>query len=313
MRVVVVGTGGIGGYIGARLAKAGVDVLFVARGAHLEALQADGLRLTSTLGDVVLPKVNAVANGAGQPTADALLFTVKGPDTIHAAEGVASMVGPQSMIVTFQNGVEGLDLLQRRFGVPLVLPAVTFIGAIIESPGHIKHVNAPVQRSLFGEVDGRQSERARAFQELSMRAGLSMELVDDILARYWEKFIFVASYAAMCCISRYPVGVWAHTPEMLDMFVEGIREACVIARAKKVSFDEQRVIEESVTFVKNLAPHWKGSMLTDLERGKQIEIGTLSGHIHRMGKELGLPTPFHSTVYRALLPHAAGAQQPLRS
>lgn len=303
MNITIMGSGGIGGCIGGRLAASGANVLFLARGAHLEALQTRGLKLTSALGDLNLPSARALANAHGEPSADFVIFTVKGPETVAAAELIAPVVGPNTTIITFQNGVEGVDILQARFGKNAVLPGVTYIGAIIEAPGHIRQIGA-VNRSLFGEIDGGQSARGRTFRDMANSAGLEMQFVDNISEELWGKFAMLGPFSGIACLSRLPVGTWARTPETLELFVEGMREVIALARLKGVNLDESRLVPRSIEFVKKLEPTWKGSMLTDLERGKTIEVGSLAGYVHRTGKVLGVATPFHSTAYRALCYHA---------
>ncbi len=266
MYVTIMGSGGIGGCIGGRLAASGADVVFLARGAHLEALQTCGLRLTSALGDLNIPSVRAFANANGQPPADFVIFTVKGPETVAAAELIAPVVGSNTAIITFQNGVEGVDILQARFGKGTVLPGVTYIGAIIEAPGHIRQIGA-VNRSLFGETDGSQSTRGRTFSDMANSAGLEMQFVDNISEELWGKFAMLGPFSGIACLSRLPVGAWAHTPETLELFVEGMREVIALARLKGVDLDESRLVPRYTEFVKKLEPTWKGSMLTDLERG----------------------------------------------
>jgi 2-dehydropantoate 2-reductase len=312
VNVTIMGSGGIGGVIGGRLAASGADVLFLARGAHLEALQTRGLKLTSALGDLSLPSVRALASGYGQPPADFVIFTVKGPETVAAAELIAPVVGPNTSIITFQNGVEGVDILQARFGNNAVLPGVTYIGAVIEAPGHIRQIGV-VNRSLFGETDGSESTRGHTFRDMANSAGLDMQFVDNISEELWGKFAMLGPFSSIACLSRLPVGTWARTPETLELFLEGMREVIALARMKGVNLDESRLIPRSTEFVKKLEPTWKGSMLTDLERGKAIEVGSLAGYVHRTGKALGVATPFHSTAYRALCYHAGHNLMPSNS
>ena len=303
MRIAVMGVGGIGACIGGRLAAAGADVLFLARGAHLAALQSGGLRVTSALGDIRLPVIHARADAVGEPPADVVVFAVKGPDTAAAAETIAPLVGPDTAIVPFQNGVEHVEILQRRFGERAVLPGVTYIAAVIDGPGHVRHVGTG-NRSLLGEVDGADSVRTTAFATLAERAGLGMIVVDDILAQLWGKFALLGAFTAVACLSRQPVGVWTSTPETLALFVEGMHEIIAVAAAKGIALDAPGVVETSLAFMRTLEPPWKGSMLNDLERGKRIEIDSLSGYVHRLGRVLGVPTPLHSTAYRALCQYA---------
>lgn len=303
MNVTIMGSGGIGGCIGARLAAKGANVLFLARGAHLEALQTRGLKLTSALGDLDLPRIRALASAYGEPSADFVIFTVKGPETVAAAELIAPVVGPDTAIITFQNGVEGVDILQARFGKSAVLPGVTYIGAIIEAPGHIRQIGS-VNRSLFGEADGSHSTRGRTFAAFANSAGLEMHFVNNISEELWGKFAMLGPFSGIACLSRLPVGTWCRTPETLELFMEGMREVIALARLKGVELDESRLVPRYMEFLRKLEPTWKGSMLSDLERGKPIEVESLAGYVHRTGQSLGLKTPFHSTAYRALCHYA---------
>ena len=303
LRFAVMGVGGIGGCIGGRLAASGADVLFIARGSHLEALQSQGLRLTSALGDLHLTGIRARADVAGELPADFVIFAVKGPQTRAAAEAIAPLVGPDTAIITFQNGVEGVDILQQRFGRRAVMPGVTYIAAVIEAPGHIVHVGSG-NRSLVGEVDGAQSERGHAFSELASAAGLGMHFVDNIVEELWGKFALLAPFTGVACLSRLPVDVWIREPQMVELFIEGMREIFAVARRKDIVLDEDAIVKRSLDFMRTLAPGWKGSMLNDLDCGKQIEVDSLSGYVHREGRALGVPTPFHSTACRALCHYA---------
>jgi 2-dehydropantoate 2-reductase len=305
MRIAVMGVGGIGGCIGGRLAAAGgADVLFLARGAHLEALQTHGLRLTSALGDLHLRAIRARADARDEAPADYVIFAVKGPQTREAAELIAPLIGPGTAIVTFQNGVEGVEILRRRFGDHAVTPGVTYIAAVIEGPGHIRHVGSG-NRSLFGEIDGDLSKRGRAFSSLAKAAGLDMNLVNNILEELWGKFALLAPFAGIACLSRLPVDRWLREPQMVELFVEGMREIFAVARAKGVRLDEEELVTRSLEFMETLAPGWKGSMLNDLDHGKRIEVDSLSGYIHRTGRELGIAD--------AVSQHGVSGALPLRA
>jgi 2-dehydropantoate 2-reductase len=303
VKVAVVGVGGIGGCIGARLAAAGATVRFIARGAHLAALRESGLRLSSALGDVELPHVEVSADAAGTSPVDVVLLTVKGPDVVGAAGTIAPLVGPSTMIVPFLNGVEHVEILQRRFGAQAVVPGITYIAAVIDRPGRIRHVGTG-RRSLLGEVDGTRSARVEAFRALAGRAGLEVEIVPDIVRALWEKFVLLAAFTAVACLSRLPVGVWTRQPDTLALFIDGMREIVAVAAAKGIALDAEPLIDANLAFMRSLEPDWKGSMLNDLERGKRIEIESLSGYVHRLGRTLGVPTPLHSTAYRALCHHS---------
>lgn len=298
MRIAIMGSGGIGGLCGARLAAGGADVLFLARGAHLEAMRASGLRLTSILGDITLDRVEATDDPRGRAPADLVLFTVKGQDSASAMDLITPLVGPRTGIVSLQNGVEGPDRLAARFGGRAVIAGTTMISAIIAEPGVIQHVGKLTTLTI-GELDGVRSERVTAFQQRGKAAGLDVVVSDDIQRDLWWKFVGMASLSAVTSLSRLPMRTCAGIPETRALMMDAMKEVIAIAKARGVSVPEDTV-DKLLGFAEAADPKWKTSMCTDLEAGKTIEIETISGSVHRLGRELGVPTPVHSTAYRAL-------------
>jgi len=297
MRIVVMGTGGIGGFCGAKLAVKGAAVLFIARGEHLNTMQRSGLKLLSALGDVTLDRVTATDNPAGQGPADIVLFTVKGPDTDAAIELIA-VVGRETGIICFQNGVEGVDKLAARFGKRAVLPGATNTTAIIGSPGTICHVGKS-NSFTFGEWNGELSKRAVSYRDLAQAAGVNTQISSNALLDIWTKYVAAAGAMSVTCLARLPVRACMDTPETRELAIEAMQEIISLAKARSIEVPRD-TIDRVLSFGATLDPTWKTSMLTDLEAGKVIEAESIFGAAQRMGREAGVPTPVLSVAYRAL-------------
>jgi 2-dehydropantoate 2-reductase len=298
MRIAVMGSGGIGGFCGAKLAAKGADVLFIARGEHLKAMRSSGLRLLSALGDINLKEVNATDNPAGHSLADLVLFTVKGPDTDSAMELITPIVGQQTGIICFQNGVDGIDKLAARYGKAAVLPGAAVTNAIIGSPGIIRHVGQS-NSFTFGEWNGELSTRASAYRDLAQMAGINTQLSTTPLVDVWAKYVRAAAGMSVTCLSRLPLRACIETPETRELLVEAMREGISLARGRGIEVPRD-TIDRMLAVGAALDPSWKTSMLTDLEAGKVIEAESIFGAAHRMGRKLGQPTPVLSVAYRAL-------------
>ncbi len=303
MRIAIMGSGSLGGIIGGRLAASGADVLFVARGAHLKALKTNGLKVTSALGDLSLVTVNATEDPAGEVPADMVLFTVKGPDTEGAADLIRPLVGPGTGIISLQNGVSGIRTLAKRYGENAVLPGATMISGTVEGPGVVRHVGTGNQFTI-GEWDGTISSRALTFQAAAREAGLKVDLSDSIHNVVWSKLVVMAAFSAITSLTRLPVRTCAMVPELRELVTDAMREGMAIAQARGVEID-QDLPEKTLAFVQTVDPNWKTSMCNDLEAGRPIEIETISGDLHNLGRELGVATPVHSLAFRALRYYAA--------
>jgi 2-dehydropantoate 2-reductase len=301
MRVAIMGSGSIGGLVGGRLASAGAEVLFLARGAHLEALRASGLRILGE-SEVSLPRVDATDDPRGRQPVDFVIFTVKGPDTEAAAALIAPLVGEGTGIVSFQNGVEGVDILAARYGSEAVLPGTTMIAAVIEAPGVIRHVSAGGPFTV-AEWNGQQSGRVDALRAAFTQAGLDLRINEDAHVAIWSKFVAMASMSAITCLTRLPLRTLASIPETRELALEAMDEVIAVAKARGVTVPPD-VPSKLLTVIENVDPSWKTSMCNDLEAGKVIEVESLSGSLHRLGQDLGVPTPVHSVAYRALKPFA---------
>ena len=304
MRIAVMGAGGVGGYFGARLAAAGEDVLFIARGAHLEALKRGGLTLHSEAGDCRIDPAQATDDTASVGVVDAVLFCVKAYDTEVAARACRPLLGPETFIVTLQNGVESVDLISGIVGRACVLGGATYIVSNIEAPGVIRHIGRSDLMEL-GEPDG-PGPRARAMVGALQNAGVAALLADDMEASLWRKFVFLSATSSLTALTRQTLGVVRSDPVLRDVFKAALRETAAVAEARGVSLPddlEERIMNTLDTVV---AAGAKASQLVDLERGKPLELEWLSGAIHRFGQESGVATPVHSAVYAALKPFAGG-------
>jgi 2-dehydropantoate 2-reductase len=302
MRIAVFGTGAVGGYFGARLLDAGEEVSFIARGSHLAALQQHGLRVTSPKGNLQLA-VNATDDPSRVGAVDVVLLTVKLYDVDQAAAMLEPLVGPETVVVTLQNGVEAVGMVARHVGPAHVAGGVAYIAAVMDQPGHIMHVTA--DRLVFGEIDGRPSERLRRFQEAGRRAGFVADLSTSIDVDLWVKFVRLGTWSGVTAATRSSMGVIREHPALLRMMEAALEEAMAVGRARGIAFPEG-VVEGTRQMVRNFPPESKSSMLEDLERGRRLELPWLSGAIARMGEESGVPTPTHAFIAAILKPHERG-------
>lgn len=304
MRIAIMGSGGVGGYFGGRLAAAGEDVTFIARGAHLDAIRAHGLVLESTLGDVTVTPAQASDDPAAVGPVDLVIFTVKLYDTEAAAEATRPLLGPATGVVTFQNGVDSTEVLGRLLGIEHVIGGVAQIGAVVARPGVIRH-SSPFARFLFGELDGAPSTRVEALAQACTAAGIDHEVSTDISLAIWRKMIFLAPMSGMTALLRQPIGPIRADPDTRAMLERCIDEAVQVAIAARVQVTDSAV-EETMGWVDALAPGMRSSMLEDLEQGRRLELPWLSGALVRLGRTLGVPTPTHAFITTALKPHLAG-------
>lgn len=233
MRIAIFGTGAVGGYFGGRLAGAGEEVAFIARGMHLATLQQQGLRITSPKGDAHL-HVTATNDPARIGPVDVVLFTVKLYDVDSAAAGLAPLIGPGTVVITLQNGVEAVEMVSRHVGASHVAGGVAYVVAVVDEPGHITHTTA--DRLVFGEPDGRLSPRLAAFQEAGRRAGFVADLSPHIDVDLWVKFVRLGTWSGMTAVTRSPMGVIGRYPDLLHMMDGALAEAMAVGRARGIAF-----------------------------------------------------------------------------
>jgi 2-dehydropantoate 2-reductase len=305
LKIAVLGAGGVGGYFGGRLAAAGANLTFIARGEHLSALRRDGLRIESALGNALVKPVRVTDDPAPLGPVDMVWIAVKLWSTDEAARAVAPLVGPRTAVISFQNGVEAEDLLIRLYGRERVMGGVAHIAAVIEQPGVIRH-NGTLQKLAFGELDGIRSERAEALLALCRKAGIDAAIPEDINRAIWEKFVFLVGLSGMTALTRLPIGPVREDPDTRAMLLEVLREAAAVARAKGVALAEDAA-ERQLAFTYGLPPTMISSMLGDLRRGNRLELPWLAGAVVRLGRQLGVATPMNAAVYAALKPYVGGA------
>ncbi len=304
MRIAVMGTGGVGGYFGGRLAAAGEDVCFIARGAHLEAIRRGGLRIASALGDATITPAKATDDPATIGPVDLVIFTVKLYDTEAAAEAIGPLVGPATGVVTFQNGITGTQVLADRLGAGHVVGGVAQIGAVVAEPGLIGHTGT-MARLVFGELDGSSSARVAALARALDAAGVDHVVSDDIRREIWDKMVFLSTFAGLTSLIRLPIGPIRSDPGTRGLLRDGLAEALAVARASGSDLPED-LADRILGRVDRLPAEMKSSMLQDLEAGRRLELAWLSGTIARMGRDLGVATPMHGLIATALKPHAEG-------
>jgi 2-dehydropantoate 2-reductase len=304
MRIAIMGAGGIGGYYGAKLAARGHDVAFIARGEHLKAIQRDGFRLVGPGGDVSLPKAVATDDPATLPPVDVVLFCVKLFDTEDAARAISPLLERGGICVSLQNGVDGQDRIGRVLGGDRVLGGLAFVSAVIETPGVVRY-NSANPSLQFGESDGSLTPRAQALQRACIEAGFGAEVVGDIRAAQWQKFVGLSTNAALTALARQPAGVVYHDPDLLPIARAGFAEAVAVASAKGVAMPAD-MVEQLVKKHQGFPADMYASMYHDLARGKRLELDSLSGVIVREGRALGVPTPVHAMAYACLKPYLQG-------
>ncbi len=307
MRIAVMGAGGVGGFFGAKLAAAGHDVAFIARGRHLAAMRERGLLIRSALGDVHIAKPSVTADAATIGAVDVVLFAVKLWDTEAAATQCAPLVRGGGVVVPFQNGVESVERIGALLGGERVMGGVAFIAATIAEPGVIAHTGT-MARLRVGATLPSQQPAADAFAAACREARVEVEVVADIRAALWAKFGFLAAMSGMTSISRQPVGVIRGDPDMRSVFEAAIREAWALARARGVALPDDYVAQQ-LAFADGLPHEMTSSMANDLAAGNRLEAPWLAGGVARMAKESNLDAPVNATIYAALKPYCNGTSR----
>ena len=304
MKLAVMGAGGVGGYFGGRLAKAGFDVTFIARGAHLAAIRQNGLKVLSGYGDFQVSPAKATADPGEIGPVDIVLFAVKLYDTESAGELCRPLLGADTAVVSLQNGIDSEARLLPILGERHVCGGVAYIPAEIVEPGVVRQ-RGKMAKVDFGELDGTLSPRLRALLEACEKTGFAAELCPDIERRIWSKFIVLAPFAAACCLTRLQARPLMADPDTRRLLEDGVREAIAVARAKLIDLPADS-FERTMRFFEGQPEGSQASMLTDLDRGNRLELEWLSGNIVRLGRELGVPTPVHEVACVALRPFAGG-------
>lgn len=300
MRIAIIGAGAVGGYFGARLAEAGEDVAFIARGATLAALAEGGLHLESPLGDLHLPEVRATDDPASIGPVDAVVVGVKSWQVAEAARTMRPLVGGGTCVLPLQNGVEAPERLAAVLGAEPVLGGVCKILSRAVAPGRIRHLAAQPWVAL-GELDGRRSERVERLRRTLEGARVKAEVPPDVRVALWEKFLFIASIGGLGAVTRAPAGVLRTLPETREMLAQAMREVAAVATARGVELPAGAV-DDALAFVDRLPEDATASMQQDIVDGRPSELDDQNGAVVRLGREAGVATPLHHFLYSCLLP-----------
>ena len=308
MRIAVMGTGGVGGYFGARLVRGGHEVAFVARGRQLEALRSHGLRVESPLGDIHLPDVAVTDQPAEIGPVDLVLFTVKLWDTLEAAESIKPLLGETTAVVSFQNGVVKDDILRDALGAEHVIGGVTYIAATIAEPGVIRH-SGTLQKLVFGEYDGSLSPRVRQFRDACADSGVDAETSDRIEQTIWEKFVFLVGLSGTTSLARSEIGPIRSHPRSRAFLHDVMAEVVQVALAQGVPLPADYA-DERLAFTDTVPASMTSSMHRDLEQGNRLEVAWLSGDVVERGTRLGVTTPCNRAIFGILSIYSDGRAIP---
>jgi 2-dehydropantoate 2-reductase len=303
MRIAIMGSGGVGAYVGGRLQAAGADVAFIARGAHLEALQNDGLQIESPVHPLHLTHVTATHDPAEIGPVDLIVFAVKLWDTEAAARALAPLIGPQTRILTLQNGIDSVDMIARHVAGARVRGGVIYVSAVIDRPGVIRSPGG--LHLIVADAAGGDPIMAGFFAACDTASALDARPTDSIDVVIWEKFIALAALSATTSLLRASMGQILGHPETNALQRQLIDEGVAVGRAAgKVARND--LSDDIMGKLAAMPYSFRSSMSEDLERGKPLELQWLSGRVHGLGLQYGVPTPAHSTVYRALVLYEHG-------
>jgi len=304
MRIAIMGSGGLGGYFGARLAQGGADVHFIARGRHLEAMRSEGLRIDGPE-PMHLARVNATDQPAEVGVADVVMLCVKLWDTEQAIAQIRPMVGPQTAIVSFQNGVLKDQYLRAAFDERQLMGGVGYVATTISAPGVIRQTG-PMQRLVFGEFDGSRSARGEALLAACLAGGIKAELSDHILREIWQKYVFLVGLSGTTTTMRKTIGPIRSHPQTRAFLLDVMREVVAVGRAYGVPLPENYA-EVRLQLADDVSPDMTSSMHHDLERGNRLEVRWLAGGVVELGRAKGVPTPLNRAIADILALHAEGA------
>ncbi len=307
MRFAIMGSGGVGGYFGARLAEAGENVTFIARGEHLAAIRQDGLAVTSIKGDVSIHPAQASDDPASVGIVDCVIVAVKAWQVREAAEAMRPMVGPDTVVLPLENGVEAADTLAEVLGKGPVIEGLCGILAWIESPGHVRHAGVdPFVR--FGERDNHSSERiSRLKAAFDQARGVSAEIPDDIKVAQWSKFLFICAMSGIGSITRSPIGVTRQLPETRLIIERMLEEIDAVARAHGVAFPDDAAAR-AMQFIDAMPAESTSSMQRNIMAGQPSELESQNGAVVRLGLAVGVATPTNELIHAALLPQELAAR-----
>jgi len=301
----IMGSGGMGGYIGAKLSQAGYRVSFIARGAHLEAMQNNGLKIEEPDETFVIDPIRATGDPKDIGPVDFVIFCVKLWDTKAAGDQCRDLIGPDTAVLSMQNGVDAEPILSGILGSQHIMGATSEIGANIIEPGFVRRFT-PFAIIRFGEFDQPRSARSIQFSEAITAAGLGAEHVDSISLTIWDKFLWLVGASALNCVTRQPFGPVREDPDTRALLRQIMEEVMSVANAKGIPLTNEN-IETRLDYIDSLPGQAKVSMALDLERGNRLELPWLSGAVVRMGQELSVPTPANHVICAALKHYIAGS------
>lgn len=305
MRIAVMGSGGLGGYFGARLAQGGAaEVHFVARGKHLEAMRAGGLRVEGPE-PIHVKQVHATDKPAEIGLVDVVMLCVKLWDTEQAIAQIRPMVGPSTAIISFQNGVLKDQYLRDAFDERQLMGGVGYVATTIDAPGVIRQTG-PMQRLLFGEFDGSRSARGEALLAACLAGGINAELSNDIVREIWQKYVFLVGLSGTTTTIRKPIGPIRSNQQTRAFLHDVMREVVAVARAHGVAVPEDYA-QVRLKLADDVSPDMTSSMHHDLQRGNRLEVRWLSGGVVELGRAKGIPTPLNRAIADILALHAEGA------
>ena len=305
MKIAIMGSGGLGGYFGARLVQGGADVRFVARGKHLEAMRSNGLRIEGPE-PIHVPQVHVTANPAEIGIADVVMLCVKLWDTQQAIEQIRPMVGPETAIVSFQNGVLKDQSLRAAFDPRQLMGGVGYVATTIDAPGVIRQTG-PLQRLLFGEFDGSRSPRGEALLAACLAGGIKAEFSPDIVREIWQKFVFLAGLSGTTTAIRMPIGPIRSNPQTRAFLHDVMHEVVMVGRAHGVALPEDYA-QVRLQLADDVSPDMTASMHHDLQRGNRLEVRWLAGGVVELGRAKGVPTPLNRAIADILELHSEGGQ-----
>ena len=306
MRIAVMAAGAVGGYFGARLAAAGHDVVFIARGAHRDAIARNGLRLDSVLGDLHLKEVTVTDDPTGLAPVDLVFFAVKLWDTERAAEQLRPLVTANTRVITLQNGIDSVDRLAPILGDTTMVGGSTYLVTVIAEPGVIRHTSS-FARIRCGRLDGKPDAVLSGYVDQIRAAGIDITLSEQMRTDLWKKFVLLSGTSSMTSSTRCPLGPIRDDPDARALFFQLMSEAIAVGKAAGVVFPPEfpKELEQSVAA---FPPTMKASMAHDLERGNRLELDWLAGAVVRLGREHGVATPANSVVYAILKPWRMGSR-----
>ena len=305
MRIAVIGAGGVGAPFGIALARGGHEVAFVARGAHLRAMQEEGLRVEGPRGNFHLRPTRATDDPATIGPVDYVFFAVKLWDVESAGAAIRPLVGPDTAVIPVQNGIDAPDRLVPILGAEHVMGGVVQIGGAIEAPGLVRQVGT-MQKVIFGELDGSRSARGERFLAACREAGVDAEFTTDIRRALWEKMVFLVALSSLTGITRQPIGVVREDPDLRALLRDAAAETAAVARASGVALPEGYA-DDRVAFMDGLPAQTFASMAVDLIRGNRLELPWLAGKVAELGRRLGIETPVNRVIHAALKPYVNGA------